>query len=118
MYELRIEDMPSALNHEALTVALNSALPGVADGFATDGRGLRVIFRREPTAGEQATARAIVTAHDPDALTPEQQQRVDREAACAVLQAQVEAMDLTQPLGAEDADIVARYNALRGLLGK
>lgn len=62
-------------NGEALTAALKTALPDASDGFASDRQGLRLIFTRDLTTGELSTARAIVAAHDPDALTPEQEER-------------------------------------------
>lgn len=113
--EYRIEN-PPPLNQPALHAELAAALPEISDGFATDSLGLRLIFTRALTPTEEATARAIVAAHDASVLTEVQQQRANRLTTLETLRADVEAMDLSQSLSAEDADKLARYNGLRGLL--
>jgi hypothetical protein len=110
-------DLP-VVNPPALDAALRAALGDRITGLST-GRGVvHVHFVGPATADEQARAREIIAAHDPDALTDAQRAAAERLALLADLEAQVQAMDLTRPLSAEEADLVARYNALRGLLGR
>lgn len=115
VYELAIAYI-GAVNSDALRAELAAVLPDASDGFATDSRGLRLIFTRDLTSEEQDAAQAVVNAHDPAALTPEQQAAAERAAALAVLTPDVEAIDRTQPLSPTDMDKVLRYAMLKGLV--
>lgn len=103
------------VNVQALHTALEDAFATAFIGVSTHDDDVALLFHERV---DELALMAVLNTHDPNALTEAQQQQADREAAYAALQAQVEGVDLTQPLSAEDADVVARYNALRGLLGK
>jgi hypothetical protein len=110
-------DLP-VVNPPALDAALRAALGDRITGLST-GRGVvHVHFVGPATADEQARARAIIAAHDPDALTDAQRAAVERQVFLAELEAMVREIDFTRPLSAEEADVALRYNALRGLLGR
>lgn len=109
---------PGVINAERLDAELRTALGDAYTGLSGGRDGLRLHMTAAATNPEQAIARAIVAAHDPSLLTDAQQQQIDREATFAALQAAVEAMDLSQPLSAGDAEKLTRYTFLRGLLGR
>ena len=79
MAELRIEN-PPPINPDILHAQLTAALPDASNGFATDSRGLRLIFTRDLTDDEQVTAQAIIAAHEPAALTAAQAERAALDA--------------------------------------
>jgi len=71
------------VNYRLLYYELNQAgLP--VEGVAADGR---IDYTRQLTAQEQTTAAAVIAAHDPNGLLPEEQNTKDyREARQAALQ--------------------------------
>lgn len=109
---------PGVINAERLDAELRAVLGDVYTGLSGGRDGLRLHMTAAATNPEQATARAIVAAHNPTLLTDAQQQHLDREATFAALKSAVEAMDLSKPLSAGDAEKLTRYTFLRGLLGR
>ena len=114
MLTISIDNGPARINITALDAALRAELGDGYQGLSTGGAdGLRLHLAAEPTPEQLAAAQAIVAAHDPDALTADQQAAAARVRQLADLSAQVRAVDLSQPLNAEAADLVTRYLTLR-----
>lgn len=114
MTDIQIDAPPQRINLTALDAALRAELGGSYLGLSTGGDdGLWLHLAAEPTPEQRAAANAIVAAHDPDVLTADQQTAAERARQIADLSAQVQAVDLSQPLDAADADRVTRYLTLR-----
>lgn len=116
MKTVRLDDVPDAINIEALDGALREALGDGYLGLSLGGsEGPRLHLADGVTAAGLRTARALAAEHDAAAMTPEQTARAEREALLAALTAQVAGLDLAQPLAGKDADVVLRWLALRAL---
>lgn len=127
MTNLNMGERP-AINWPALDSELRAALPGKLDGTSYDKHGVLIIYVKK---GEDAEALrgqigAVIRAHDPAALTREQQAKAAREAAKeAVRTADVTALrtgleartGTVAQLQAQVAELAAVVEAMRVALG-
>lgn len=73
----RLKTLLQAANIEALDVALKSALtPNVCYGISADDTGLYIDMADNATAAQLDQAITLANAHDPEVLTPDQQEKV------------------------------------------
>jgi hypothetical protein len=79
MREIHV-DRYEPVNHEALMIELETALPGVCSGFSTGGYGVIVQCLDSITSAQITILTAIVIAHDETILTPAQQAALDQTA--------------------------------------
>ncbi len=93
MREYRIGDAPP-VNVPRLDEELRGALNAVYLGLATDPDGVRVFLDDGATEAHEATARAVVLAHDHTRLSAGQAAEAERAARVAAAAAQVSAADV------------------------
>lgn len=108
----------AVLNPPALDQALRGALGDLVAGLSAAHGQVRVHLTRPATEAEAEQVRQIVTAHDPNALTVDQQRRAEQEAVLGALESEAGSIDLSQPLSASDRDLLLRLQTLRVRLGR
>lgn len=86
----RYIDWDQPINAALLDSELRAALGDTFAGLTFNGRQLGAAFVESPSAELLQQALAVLEAHDPDARTPDQQQRDDDLAAGAQLRALID----------------------------
>lgn len=98
MIDIRVDK--AAINADRLDLDLRAALGVVCHGLSFAQGAVTVHLADAATPQQQDQARAIVAAHNPADLTPEQQQARDRDALPFFALSQAELMALAESMDA------------------